>query len=643
MGKPKTSTVGGGANRQTADAWGQFLQNGLQTGVFGNQGQGGSQNGGVDGSGGSFGNGDGSAFQGGGSGNNYPGGGTANGRGTQQGFAGAINNQLGGGFGAGQFTAANMPTAPQFRETQFNPLNNNMDLSQYNFQNSNPGYGSDFMNNMFANANRMAGGGGLAAIQAGTAGTSATGVPDFYQGLINANQQLGNLPTVDINDPTFAALKQQQEQSTARGLADTRARFGVGGGMAFGTPAAFAENDYRTQATNRNILGLNELANSMRGQNREDRNVMLSQIGLTNSDMANRLGLNSASQLGNRQISSSESIANANNATQANIASAANQLQAMGMGNQQIGQLLNYMVNNEQLNLAGQGQNAANAFNAGQFNNAATQTMNQNQFQNNNAFNNFGLGMFGQQSQNAFNNANMQNNFNLNNAQMRNQAQQSGMNQLFGSYQQANQIGSPQAQIIQTPNGWQQFVGGVNDVIGMAAGVKNLFSPFPSNRPAQPSTISQMSGPISNSQIGFGPGGPGWGTPTAMPNPVSSLMGQSPGTNPVSSGYNPFSGMGAMNSMAPSGMGMLPGTPSVLMAPPQIGGGGVGMMPGGPSVLMAPQGGPGGQFTNFGNPATALSAGGTGMFAGRGGLTMAPTPGVGMMPGGPMLYNSRMG
>lgn len=58
------------------------------------------------------------------------------------------------------------------------------------------------------------------------------------------------------------------------------------------------------------------------------------------------------------------------------------------------------------------------------------------------------------------------------------QAIQQALSQLFAGFGQANQLGTAPRTQIQVPNAWQQFVGGVNDVTGMAKGVTDIFNPF---------------------------------------------------------------------------------------------------------------------------------------------------------------------
>lgn len=47
---------------------------------------------------------------------------------------------------------------------------------------------------------------------------------------------------------------------------------------------------------------------------------------------------------------------------------------------------------------------------------------------------------------------------------------------LFGSLNNANQLGTPGAQTIQRPNAWQQLTGGINDVLSLGSAGRQLFA-----------------------------------------------------------------------------------------------------------------------------------------------------------------------
>lgn len=55
------------------------------------------------------------------------------------------------------------------------------------------------------------------------------------------------------------SLSEMISRESNRNIADLRARFGAGGGAAFGTPAAFAESMFRAEAAPRTALGIGNL------------------------------------------------------------------------------------------------------------------------------------------------------------------------------------------------------------------------------------------------------------------------------------------------------------------------------------------------------------------------------------------------
>lgn len=120
--------------------------------------------------------------------------------------------------------------------------------------------------------------------------------------------------TVDANDPLFAARQAQLDRDTQMGLANMRTRFGA---MGRGSNAAMAESAFLSQANPANMLAMNDLANSMREQNRADTGLqaqdVLARMGMAmqgnQAGMANRMqglnmlfgGLQQANQLGTPQ------------------------------------------------------------------------------------------------------------------------------------------------------------------------------------------------------------------------------------------------------------------------------------------------------------------------------------------------------
>lgn len=73
---------------------------------------------------------------------------------------------------------------------------------------------------------------------------------------------------VDMSNPQFAAMNQMLQQQQTQNVAGLRERFG--GASARGTPGAFAEASYLSQANPQNILAMGQLANQIRGANLAD-------------------------------------------------------------------------------------------------------------------------------------------------------------------------------------------------------------------------------------------------------------------------------------------------------------------------------------------------------------------------------------
>ena len=496
MGKPKTKTVGGGAATPVANSWNQFLGQGLSSGSFGNSSVPYNPTNGVGGKGGT-----GSAKRDLASNNAYPGG-----NGVPNAFGGAIDQLLKGG--GPQFGAA-----PTLENANFNPNATNLDLSGYNY---NPN--TMDLSQLMANGFRMGSGGpngfGGGGASAGMAGTSATGVPDFFGNMT----QLGQ---VDMNDPQFAALAQKLQQDSDLGRANMRERFG---GNALNSGASLAESQYNAQVNPANMLAMGQLGAQMRGLNLADFQ------GLEQAYQG-RLGLGSQSQLSNRGISSNESIANAGNATQASIANANNAVQYGQMGLQGQGQILDYLLGAGNLGLNSANSGAQNAYNAFNANNNANQNNNSNAFNQAQMANNFNQGIFGQQS------ANTLGGYNAGLA-----SQQGMMNQLFGAFGQSNSLGTPQAQTVEVQNPWMQ---GLQALGGVAQGAAGIY------------------GAVKGGQ-GFGGGGGGMNTgtpqwnipqmPQSFGGNVQGIPSQSmPGQWAPSYGMNNFASFGGNGVMPYNG------------------------------------------------------------------------------------------
>lgn len=92
-------------------------------------------------------------------------------------------------------------------------------------------------------------GGGTAGQQAGVANPMSDAANVF--GLLNS---IINNPQAD------QAVQDQISKTQDRNVNQIRARFGTSGGSAFGSPAAFAENQYRAEATPQVAMAMDQMA-----------------------------------------------------------------------------------------------------------------------------------------------------------------------------------------------------------------------------------------------------------------------------------------------------------------------------------------------------------------------------------------------
>lgn len=439
MGGGGTKTVGGGQATPTANAFNQFLLGGLQNGTFGAP---------------SGPNNPASAWNTGhglppgyNAANGTPGSQSSNQPGS---FAGTINHFLTGGN-----PLSGTGGAVPFRETQFGQLGTNLDLSRFN----STGQGGvlsglpDFQSLM----SQGFGGGGAAGAGAHT----DTGpIADFMgTNKQNFNYQAGSLLNAS-SSPELQALQAQQNRQKSLDVANLRARFGASGGGSLGSGAQFAEGNYLAAANPAQALAQGELMRqqqtmdlSQQGLNAQTR---LGLLGAGSQDTLGRLGLTNQSQLGNRQISSNEAIATAGNMTSASIANAQTGLQGRNA-------LLQYMLGRGQLDLGARSQDAGNMFNQFQANNQGIQGNNQNLFANNTGFNNYNL-----------QNQGLMNAWGMGGAQLGQQGQLDMMRNLFGAFGQANQLGTPQAQTVQTPSMFSQIMSGLGSLGGLASGIGQM-------------------------------------------------------------------------------------------------------------------------------------------------------------------------
>lgn len=261
------------------------------------------------------------------------------------------------------------------------------------------------------------------------------------------------------------------------------------------------------------------------------------QAGLQNQNMMNQQGQFNAgqqnamqqammnAQLQNQGMMNQQGQFNAGQGNAFQQAMMNAQLQNQQMGNQQgqfnTGQLnamqqamLNAQLQNQQLgNQFGQfnvgQQNQMNQFNTGQQNqmgqfnagqaNAMQQAMLNATLQNQQMGNQFGLGMLGQ---------------GMNMNQLAAQQQQNALNQLFGAFGQANELGTPRAQMVTQPSLLGQignaamglgsaYLGGGGTLGGIARGIGGLFN----RGPNLPAPSPEMFLPRNTMNIGgFTPG-----------------------------------------------------------------------------------------------------------------------------------------
>lgn len=420
----KTKTVGGGQATGTANAFNQWMLNGLQTGNFGS-----GPNSGV---------------------------GQANAQTNT--FGNAVNTMLSGSAGnvpanmqqwfnnaqSGNGGVANMPNAPTFRETNFRELPTNVNYNQ-NIAGSMFGQGGSF------------GGGGGPAFGAGAAVNFDPSQVARTAGVIDPNG--GQLLNVDYNsNPETKALVDMQNRGKMMDAANIRARFGaLGSGLSTG--ANRAESDYLANAGAQNTLALGELGRQMQAIDMQNR-------GQNYQALLQQMGIQSGERNTDTNAALQAAVATANNATQASLANAGNANQ--------------FGLARMQAELQARGMDADNAFRAAQMMSNNLQTMNQNDFGNNQSYNNFAQQSFGQNSQNVLQNQNLMNQFGMNQAQigqglmgLGNQSQQAMMGQLMNQFGNINQLGTPQAQVVEQQNPWLQ---GAQALGGLAMGAGSLMT-----------------------------------------------------------------------------------------------------------------------------------------------------------------------
>lgn len=558
--KPQVSTAGGGQATPTANAWNQFLLQGLQSGNFGGGGGGQSWPGGNN----PLPAGTPNPF---GGGNNPASNPVTQSIGQTSGFGGAINSLLSGQpnsnpyltqlnqqLGQNYNPTAQLPNAPTFQGT--GPAAQGT-AGNANLVNSGVGQASQVNAQQQTAGLTQAGGPNAFSTMFGAGGQGNNGInPINTQGQSgDFGYKPGSLLNYDINAPQFKAFNELNQRQTASDVANQRARFSLTGNS-LGSGASLAEAQLRAEANPRNILAMGQLGRSMQemdlnqqGLNNQQRGTM---GGLQLSDAMQRMGFGIGQNANNQNFALGRmgqqlgALGLDQNQSQFN-AGAANQ---MGQFNAGQGNALNQFNagqannmsqwNTGQANINGWNNAAAannmNQFNTGQ-NNAMSQfntgqANNMNQFNTGQA-NQFGLNLFGQQSNNALQNQGMSNqwqsglnsllaNTGLNYAQLAQSGQLGILGQLFGSMNQANALGTPQANTVVAPSQFSQITSGIGGILG---GIGNLGNPF-----------------SNGGQAGGGGGFPGATIPQAQPG--GYFGGPRPPTGWTGSqGFSPNIGM----------------------------------------------------------------------------------------------------
>lgn len=151
-------------------------------------------------------------------------------------------------------------------------------------------------------------------------GGSAKPVADSFNRFLLDQLQTGNLSqmfsgqnqperldfntSADMNNPQFAAMQNFLQQQQTQNLSGLRERFQ--GPQSRGTPGAFAESSYLSQAAPQNVLAMGQLADSIRGQNRADLSMQgqydLGRMGIDQNTMQMLMqGMMQSNQLGTPQ------------------------------------------------------------------------------------------------------------------------------------------------------------------------------------------------------------------------------------------------------------------------------------------------------------------------------------------------------
>lgn len=331
----------------------------------------------------------------------------------------------------------------------------------------------------------------MSAMGGGGGGVAALGrEADIY-----GPEGTGGLLNVDMNSPEFQALKQQQAQDAQLGLANTRARFGAGGGMSLGSGASLAEAQFNREVLPANTLALGQLARSIQeldmGNRGLNANVLLQQRGQN----VDQRGQDTQAAIAGGQLAAQQQAALLN----AMLGQQSNQLGAFDSANRFNLGMLGQMFQ-------GAGADASNALQGFQLGNQAIGAGNADL-----------LNLFGMQSGNALGQQQLYGGLGQALAGMNQQGQMGVLSQLFNAMQQGNQLGTAQRQTISQPSAGGQLLGAIAGLGSAALG-------------------GPMGGMIGNWLGGLGGGGGGAGpgvggggfTGSVTPGQFTSMLPQLP-------------------------------------------------------------------------------------------------------------------
>lgn len=106
---------------------------------------------------------------------------------------------------------------------------------------------------------------GGAETRGGVGGSSATSQYNAENPMADSAGIFGLLNSIITNPQADRSVQQLISKDIERGRNDLRARFGAGGGMAYGSPAAFAESLYQAEQAPRTALAMDQMAQNRVG------------------------------------------------------------------------------------------------------------------------------------------------------------------------------------------------------------------------------------------------------------------------------------------------------------------------------------------------------------------------------------------